>query len=77
MKKQICLLVVIALAPAFASAGKPEIVQMSADTYMIAKTSKAGIFGNPAKMKLGIIKQADEFAASKGGIYPMDWAGPA
>lgn len=52
----------------FAVAGKPEIVQMSADTYMIAKTSKAGIFGNPAKMKLAIIKQANEFAASKGKV---------
>lgn len=66
MKKQICLLAVLAVAPAFASAGKPEIVQMSTDTYMIAKTSKAGIFGNPAKMKLGMIRQANEFAASKG-----------
>ena len=68
MKSNIALLIFIALFPILAFAGKPEIVQMSTDTYMIAKTSKAGIFGNPAKMKLAIIKQANEFAASKGKV---------
>jgi hypothetical protein len=68
MENKIVLLICTALFPLLALAGKPEIVQMSTDTYMIAKTSKAGIFGNPAKMKLGIIKQANEFATSKGKI---------
>lgn len=58
----------LALSAGRVMAGQPEVVQMSPDTYMIAKTSKAGIFGNPAKMKIAIIKQANDFAASKGKV---------
>ena len=41
-------------------------VQLSPDTYMISKTDKGGIFGNPSKMKLAVIREANEFAASQG-----------
>lgn len=46
----------------------PQIVPVSQDTYMLAKADNAGIFGNPAKMKADVLKQASEFAARRGMI---------
>ena len=49
-------------------AGKPEVVQVSPGTYMIFKEDHKGIFGSLAKMKIAIIKQANEYAASQGKV---------
>ena len=57
-------LVVLALV---ACADAP-MVQMSPDTYLIARSDKAGIFGNAAAMKVEVIREASEFAASQGKI---------
>ena len=56
-------LVLSGLLSACATSGP---VQLSPDTYMISKTDKGGIFGNPSKMKLAVIREANEFAASQG-----------
>jgi hypothetical protein len=57
------------LAPTVALAGKPEVVQLSPDTYMISKADHGGIFGGGLpKLRAAVIKQANEFAASKGKI---------
>lgn len=53
---------------ATANAKKPEIVQVGAGTYMIFKEDHKGIFGSLAKLKLRIIKEANEFAAAKGQV---------
>ena len=46
----------------------PGVVQLSPDTYMIARTDRAGIFGNAAAMKVSVIRESNEFAASKGKV---------
>lgn len=67
MKIYVAILI-MALMPILARAGEPEVVQLSPDTYMITKEDHGGIFGSLAKMKVKVIKQANEFAASKGKI---------
>jgi len=46
----------------------PEIIPISQDTYILARADNGGIFGNPAKMKSEVLKEANEFAAQKGKI---------
>ena len=46
----------------------PGIVQLSPDTYILFKEDKAGIFGNSAKLKAGVIQEANDFAKSKGMV---------
>jgi hypothetical protein len=41
-------------------------LQLSADTYMISKSSGAGMFASKAGMQAKAIKAANRFAASKG-----------
>lgn len=43
-------------------------LQLSADTYMISKSSGAGMFASQAGMQAKAIKAANKFAASKGKI---------
>jgi hypothetical protein len=43
-------------------------LQLSADTYMISKTSSAGMFASQAGMQAKAIKAANKFAATKGKI---------
>lgn len=56
------------IAPDMAWAKKPEVIQVSSDSYMIFKEDHKGIFGSLAKLKTGIIKQANAFAESKGKV---------
>lgn len=60
----ICVLV----AALFAGCANPGIVQLSPDTYMLSRADRAGIFGNTAALKAGVIKEANEFAQSKGKV---------
>ena len=46
----------------------PGIVQLSPDTYMLARTDKGGIFGNASAMKADVIREANAFAASQGKV---------
>jgi len=46
----------------------PGIVQISQDTYMLAKADRGGIFGNTAKLKADVHQEAQDFAASMGMI---------
>ena len=55
-------------AIAITGCANPEIVQLSPDTYMLSRTDKGGIFGNASAMKAGVIREANEFAASKGKV---------
>ena len=66
MKRCIAILWLI-LFPVVVLAGKPEVIQLSPDTYMISKADHGGIFGGGLpKLKASLIKQANEFAASQG-----------
>jgi hypothetical protein len=46
----------------------PGVVQLSPDTYMIYREDHAGIFGSLAKLKAGVISDANAFAAQQGKI---------
>ncbi len=52
----------------FSGCANPGIVQLSPDTYMLSRADRAGIFGNTAALKAGVIKEANEFAQSKGKV---------
>lgn len=51
-----------------ACASNPGVVQLSPDTYLLAKSDKAGIFGNAASFKAEVIREANSFAAAQGKV---------
>ncbi|HKB89659.1 MAG TPA: SHOCT domain-containing protein [Opitutaceae bacterium] len=56
------------------------IVQLSGDTYMVSKSSAAGAFANMSNLKASVIREANEFAASKGKLAVargFEWQRPA
>ena len=80
-------LVIIGLAAVLAvGCANPGIVQLSPNTYMLAREDHAGIFGNESALKAEVIRDANAFAEKKGKIaipisakeHPMgilgDWA---
>lgn len=60
--------VLIALVVAGAGVAGQEVVQLSPDTYMIIRDSKAGAFASMAKLKAETIAAANSFAASQGKV---------
>jgi hypothetical protein len=58
----------VLLALVVAGCANPGIVQLSPDTYMLSRADRAGIFGNTAALKAGVIKDASEFAAKQGKV---------
>ena len=68
MSRLALLATVIVLGASATHAADPEVVQLGPDTYMITRTSKAGMFTNMSKLKSRVIQQANGFAASKGMI---------
>jgi len=52
----------------FSGCANPGIVKMSPDTYLLSRADHGGIFGNTAKLKAGVIKDATEFAESMGKV---------
>lgn len=66
MKRLIpCCLIFFSIS---AFAGKPSIVQISPDTYMVTVTNHAGIFANEGTTKRKAIEAANEFAERQGKI---------
>ncbi len=60
-------ILIIALATLiFVGCQSPGVIELSQNTYLISKSSAAGAFANLPQMKADVIKQANEFAASKG-----------
>jgi hypothetical protein len=64
----VLLLGAISLAAIVTGCANPGIVKMSADTYLLSRTDRGGIFGNASAMKTDVIREANEFAASQGKI---------
>ncbi len=56
-----CLLVLSGCA-------NPGIVEVSPDTYLLVREDHAGVFGSLAKLKAGVIRDANEFAKGQGKI---------
>jgi len=46
----------------------PGPVQVSADTYLISRTDKGGIFGNESALQASVYADANKFAESKGKV---------
>lgn len=44
------------------------VIPIGSNTYMISKSSKAGAFANTAKLKAGVIREANAYASSKGKV---------
>lgn len=66
---KIWLLVMLLISAASVQGyARDDVVQISPDTYMISREDHGGIFGNAAKMKLNVIRKANEFAESKGKV---------
>lgn len=60
--------VVIGLLAMGSARAADDIVQLTQDTYMITRISRAGIFASMANLKNGVIRDANAFAASKGKV---------
>ncbi|MEI1744305.1 hypothetical protein V8P95_07520 [Acinetobacter baumannii] len=65
MKKLIILIMPIVALFGCATA---DIVPIGADTYMISQTSAGGMFKSMSSLKTGVIKRANEYAASQGKV---------
>lgn len=63
---------VVMLLTACAAVGAGEkfadVIQVAPDTYSISRIDHGGIFGNAGKMKTKVMKEAQEFAESKGKV---------
>ena len=53
---------------AFAGQKFDDVVQIAPDTYSISRIDHGGIFGNAGKMATAVMKEAQEFAESKGKV---------
>lgn len=76
MKKLITLFTVLLLA-ACSSSG---VMQLSANTYMISRTSGAGAFASKGSIQAKVMKEANAFAAKKGKVAvarTMEWDRPS
>jgi hypothetical protein len=62
--KMSALLAILALLSGCASG----VLQLSQNTYMISKTSKAGAFASRAGMQAKAIREANAFAAKQGKV---------
>lgn len=68
MKYLLSVLAFLALSPVIVCAADPDVLRISEDTYMITRTSFAGMFANMSRMKSRVINQANEFAESQGKV---------
>lgn len=65
---RVVVLGALGLAALVAGCANPAIVPLSPDTYMLSRSDKGGIFGNPAAMKADVIQEGNAFAASQGKV---------
>ena len=59
----ICAVLVLA-----ASCSSTGVMSIGSNTYMVSKSSKAGAFANTAKLKAGVIREANEYASARGKV---------
>ncbi len=52
----------------FFGCSNPEVVPLSDGVYLLARTDRAGIFGNAASLKAEVIRDANAFAAARGMV---------
>lgn len=72
MKAKMVLALALMVLSGSVSAGKPDIVQISKDTYLVTVENHAGIFGSQSTTKKKAIEAANSFAESKGmAVMPL------
>ena len=62
---RVIALVLLVLCSSLAMA---DVVQISDGTFVIRRSDKGGIFGNTAKMRDKVLREAEEFATERGKI---------
>jgi len=65
MKKILSAIIVVMIVTACSSSA---IKKLSDDTYVIYKEDHRGVFGSASSLKAGVINEANDFAAEKGGV---------
>jgi len=70
MKTRLMLVLGAAIATAAptAHAGKPEVLQVSPDVFMVIVKNHAGAFGQPSTTKKKAIQAANDYAAERGMV---------
>ena len=68
MKYLLLLLMALVVTPNLSQAKDPEIVEVSPNTYMIVDDKMNTVWASTSKLKTAVLKQANEFAASKDKI---------
>jgi hypothetical protein len=86
MKLHQSLIAALSAVVLMGCASPPGVVQLSPDTYMVAKEDHGGVFGSMIKLKAEVIREANSFAEKQGKIAipisakeipitrPMMWA---
>jgi hypothetical protein len=62
------------------SCSAPEVLQLSANTYIVEKSSKAGVFTDMGHLRAECIRAANEYAAAHGKVavaVSAQWDRPA
>jgi hypothetical protein len=67
MATKLCVLL-LTLTALGGGCANPGVVQLSPDTYLLAREDKGGIFGNAQALKAGVIRDANAFAESQGKV---------
>jgi hypothetical protein len=62
------LAVLVVLAVVVGGCANPGIVQVSPDTYRLARDDHAGVFGNRHALAAGVIRDANNFAERQGKV---------
>lgn len=62
------LTIMAAVLVASSAAQSAEPIQISPETYLISEISRAGIFANLSKLKVKVLRQANDFAKKKGMV---------
>ncbi|HVU18484.1 MAG TPA: SHOCT domain-containing protein [Candidatus Didemnitutus sp.] len=63
-----CIIGLAAVVAILSACANPEIVSISPDTYLLARTDHGGIFGNESALKAGVYRDAAAFAAKQGKV---------
>ena len=64
LKTSIYRFATVTIFATLVACANPGIIEISADTYLLTRTDKAGMFGNASKMKADVLREVAEFAES-------------
>lgn len=68
LKGSVKLMAALVTVATLIACANPGIVEISPDIYLLTRTDRGGMFGNPAAMKANVIREVNEFAESRGKV---------